>query len=120
MFNEAEKELDKFKQSTSDNLAGVLEQKTAATEDNLILFFQIFKGLIQLNIEHMLEILVCDKFYLTTFGALEWDPEGMQSNEERQSTLQSSLNYRKFLRDEVQFKKVIELKSSKHIPSSRE
>lgn len=41
------------------------------------MFFQVFKGLIQLNVEHMIEVLVSDRFYMATFGALEWDPDAI-------------------------------------------
>jgi hypothetical protein len=31
----------------------------------------------------MLEVLVSDRFYLATFGSLEWDPEAMTQGDER-------------------------------------
>ena len=59
------------------------QSRCMQTEDNMILLFQVYKGLIQLNIEQMLEVLVSDRFYLATFGALEWDPEALTQGDER-------------------------------------
>lgn len=55
-----------------------MKNKPKIAEENLLNFFHIYKGLIQLNDERLLEILMSDKFYMYTFGALEWDPEGLE------------------------------------------
>jgi hypothetical protein len=46
-------------------------------EEYVICFFFIYKGLVLLNDQKLLEILMSNRFYLQTFGALEWDPEGL-------------------------------------------
>lgn len=55
-----------------------MKDKTKVEEEILLNFFHIYKGLIQLNDERLLEILMSDKFYMYTFGALEWDPEALE------------------------------------------
>ena len=40
-------------------------------------FFAIYKGLLLLNDQRLLEILMTDRFYIQTFGALEWDPDAL-------------------------------------------
>lgn len=55
-----------------------MKNRPKIAEENLLNFFHIYKGLIQLNDERLLEILMSDKFYMYTFGALEWDPEGLE------------------------------------------
>lgn len=57
--------------------AEVNDRKSSA--ENLMPHFYIFKGLIQLNDQRMLETIMSEKYYLFTFGALEWDPDGLQS-----------------------------------------
>lgn len=48
-------------------------------EESLVNLFYIYKGLIYLYDQRLLEILLSNRFYLQTFGALEWDPEALQS-----------------------------------------
>jgi hypothetical protein len=48
-------------------------------EETLINLFYIYKGLIYLNDQRLLEMLLSNRMYLQTFGALEWDPEALQS-----------------------------------------
>jgi hypothetical protein len=96
------------------------QSRCMQTEDNMILLFQVYKGLIQLNIEQMLEVLVSDRFYVATFGALEWDPEAMAQGDERVSNFSSTLHYRDFLTKGVQFKKIIDLKQADSPVSSAE
>ena len=55
-----------------------IKDKTKNEEEILLNFFHSYKGLIQLNDERLLEILMSDKFYMYTFGALEWDPEALE------------------------------------------
>lgn len=43
----------------------------------MICFFFVYKGLILLNDQKLLETLMSDLFFQQTFGALEWDPEGL-------------------------------------------
>ena len=45
--------------------------------DYLFCFFCIYKGLITLNDQGLLEILMSTPFFMQTFGALEWDPEAL-------------------------------------------
>lgn len=47
-------------------------------DEHLLWFFCIYKGLISLNDNRLLETLMSNKFYLQTFGALEWDPDALQ------------------------------------------
>lgn len=75
LFTEVEQELQRLQSNPAEADAPYLVR----AEDNLTLFFQVFKGLIQLNVEHMIEVLVSDRFYMATFGALEWDPEAITS-----------------------------------------
>jgi hypothetical protein len=37
----------------------------------------IYKGLISLNDQRLIEALLSSNFYLHTFGALEYDPEAL-------------------------------------------
>jgi hypothetical protein len=42
---------------------------------NLHSLFQIFRNLLSLNERDLLEILLNENYWRTTFGALEYDPE---------------------------------------------
>ena len=53
-------------------------------EESLVNLFYIYKGLIYLYDQRLLEILLSNRFYLQTFGALEWDPEALQSMQAEQ------------------------------------
>jgi len=55
--------------------------KKTEKNDFLICFFWIFKGLIMLNDQRLLEILLSKAFCMHTFGALEYDPEAMTDND---------------------------------------
>ena len=55
------KQLQSLFEEVEKKSKGVEEKITE--ESPLILFFQIYRGLIQINVETMLEVLVCDKFY---------------------------------------------------------
>jgi hypothetical protein len=35
-----------------------------------------------LNDERLLEILMSDKYFIDTFGALEWDPEALEETQD--------------------------------------
>ena len=50
---------------------------TMQREESLVNLFYIYKGLIYLYDQRLLEILLSNRFYLQTFGALEWDPEAL-------------------------------------------
>lgn len=47
----------------------------------LFCFFCIYKGLIALNDQRLLETMVSSNFFLHTFGALEWDPEALNDKD---------------------------------------
>ena len=49
-------------------------------DEHLLCFFYIYKGLISLNDNRLLETLMSNKFFMQTFGALEWDPDALQSS----------------------------------------
>ena len=49
-------------------------------DEHLLCFFYIYKGLISLNDNRLLETLLSNKFFMQTFGALEWDPDALQSS----------------------------------------
>lgn len=51
-------------------------------EDEILNFFYIYKGLIQLNDQKMLETIMSEKYYLQAFGALEWDPDALEGQPE--------------------------------------
>ena len=53
-------------------------RKGINSDETLLYFFYIYKGLIQLNDQRMLEIIMSDKYFVSTFGALEWDPDGLE------------------------------------------
>ena len=57
---------------------------TMQREESLVNLFYIYKGLIYLYDQRLLEILLSNRFYLQTFGALEWDPEALQSMQAEQ------------------------------------
>jgi hypothetical protein len=46
-------------------------------DENLLCFFYIYKGLISLYDQRLLEMLLSNKYYMQTFGALEWDPDAL-------------------------------------------
>ena len=43
--------------------------------NNLHSLFQIFRNLLNLNQSELLEVLLNENYWMTTFGALEYDPE---------------------------------------------
>ena len=43
--------------------------------DQLVLLFYIYKLLLGLGDQRLIETLVSDQFYMSTFGALEYDPD---------------------------------------------
>lgn len=49
-------------------------------DEHLLCLFYIYKGLISLNDNRLLETLMSNKFFMQTFGALEWDPDALQSS----------------------------------------
>jgi hypothetical protein len=51
--------------------------KQVVFDENLVNFFYIYKGLIYLYDQRLLEMLLSNRFYMQTFGALEWDPEAL-------------------------------------------
>lgn len=51
--------------------------KRADRNEYLFYFHCIYKGLISMNDQMLLEVLLSSRFYLQTFGALEWDPEAL-------------------------------------------
>ena len=58
------------------------EKEYESTEMNdrynyLQYFFAIYKGLLLLNDQRLLEVLMTDRFYIQSFGALEWDPDAL-------------------------------------------
>lgn len=50
-------------------------------------FFAIYKGLLLLNDQRLLEVLMTDRFYLQSFGPLEWDPDALVYDDERERKL---------------------------------
>ena len=61
--------------------------------ENIHYIFNIFKNLILIGDKDLIEILIDDKYYLITFGALEYDFETMKS-----------VPHRKYFKDIVKFK----------------
>ena len=90
--------LDHFLSNNNQNLtklgelfeeceAGYLQRKQSrdqeiSFEDEILNFFYIYKGLIQLNDQKMLETIMTEKYYLQAFGALEWDPDALEGQPE--------------------------------------
>ena len=61
--------------------------------ENIHYIFNIFKNLILIGDKDLIEILIDDKYYLITFGALEYDFQTMKS-----------VPHRKYFKDIVKFK----------------
>ena len=57
-----------------------MKNKKEIIDENLLCFFYIYKGLISLYDQRLLEMLLSNKYYMQTFGALEWDPDALQSS----------------------------------------
>lgn len=67
---------DIFEEVEKDHVEGLQDRS-----ELLFYFFIIYKGLIALNDQKLLEVMVSQQFYLKTFGALEWDPEATIEND---------------------------------------
>lgn len=80
LFEECENEFLQRKNNYTNSRK--FEIRSVHHEDNLLYFFYIYKGLIQLNDQRMLETVMSEKYYLQTFGALEWDPDGLEVPED--------------------------------------
>ncbi len=57
------------------------EKKQESDKKMMDDLFQITKGLIQLNPGPLVKTMLSTRFFLQTFGAPEWDPEGLISEE---------------------------------------
>jgi len=53
------------------------DQRQLKEFEYLLCFFQIYKGLILLNDQRLIDTLLSSRFYMQTFGALEWDPDAL-------------------------------------------
>mmetsp|Transcript_25265 Transcript_25265/g.29137 ORF Transcript_25265/g.29137 Transcript_25265/m.29137 type:complete len:642 (+) Transcript_25265:1-1926(+) len=69
--------------------------------DGLQKMFMVFKALLNISDIRLLETLLSNKYYLTTFGALEYNNEI--------STKHQETKHRKFLKETVKFKKFLPL-----------
>ena len=47
----------------------------------LFCFFQIYKGLLLINDQRLTYTLLSSRFFLQTFGALEWDPDALMTGD---------------------------------------
>lgn len=65
-------------------------------EQSLKIIFQIFKFLINIQQANLIEVLMSDQYYLSTFGALEYNPDNVQES--------SMTKYRHFLQNVATFK----------------
>mmetsp|Transcript_29819 Transcript_29819/g.45490 ORF Transcript_29819/g.45490 Transcript_29819/m.45490 type:complete len:169 (+) Transcript_29819:1418-1924(+) len=59
------------------NVFNEQEKKREINKKIMDELFQVTKGLIQLNDSNLVQTMLSTRFYLQTFGALEWDPEGL-------------------------------------------
>lgn len=77
IFNEVEDEFKKAQARRQQCVGSTTEVDNVIQQCvlNLHSLFQIFRNLLGLNERDLLEILVNENYWRTTFGALEYDPE---------------------------------------------
>ena len=71
------------------------------TNDNLSYIFIIFKNIFLIANRELIEILVNDEFYNTTFGALEYD---IESNKK--------INHRSYFKETARFKNILNIEDT--------
>jgi hypothetical protein len=69
--------------------------------ENLSMVFNIFKNILLISNQTIVETLVHDDFYLITFGALEYDNESVASKK--------FIEHRKFLNEQAKFKNIFNI-----------
>lgn len=77
IFSDVEDEFKRAQQKRQNTVGSLLEIDNAIQQSvlNLHSLFQIFRNLLSLNERELLEILLNENYWRTTFGALEYDPE---------------------------------------------
>jgi protein phosphatase-4 regulatory subunit 3 len=73
----------------------------SGNQAQLHLMFNIFKNLVLLNDPNLMETMFNDQNYMTTVGALEYDPE-----------VSPKLEHRKYLQNSVVFKEVVPIRNA--------
>lgn len=77
IFDEVEQQYQKAVKAIKDNEGDEHDRFIHLTQqvNNLHSLFQIFRNLLNLNHSELLEVLLNENYWMTTFGALEYDPE---------------------------------------------
>jgi len=77
IFNGVEQQFHKATKAMEENEGDEHDRCIHMTQqvNNLHSLFQIFRNLLNLNHSELLEVLLNENYWLTTFGALEYDPE---------------------------------------------
>lgn len=77
IFNEVEQQYHKAIKAMMENTGDEHDRYIHLTQqvNNLHSLFQIFRNLLNLNQSELLEVLLNENYWMTTFGALEYDPE---------------------------------------------
>ena len=77
IFNDVEQQYHKAAKAMEDNEGDEHDRCNHMTQqvNNLHSLFQIFRNLLNLNQSELLEVLLNENYWSTTFGALEYDPE---------------------------------------------
>lgn len=77
IFNEVEQSYHKATKAMEENEGDEHDRCIHQTQqvNHLHSLFQIFRNLLNLNQSELLEVLLNENYLMTTFGALEYDPE---------------------------------------------
>jgi len=91
--------------SISNTSTNKYDRSINCSYENLSIIFTIFKYLITISEQSMLELLVSDDIYLITFGALEHDYDSISS--------QKFIRHRIFLQEKTRFRNTFEIDDDK-------
>ena len=78
--------------------------------------FFIYKYMISLGDSKLIETIMSKDFYLFTFGALEYDPEHLNTSKGKDENA-TSMTHRDFLTNKVRFKTIVKINSEQILDS---